>query len=154
MFNCDRLNCCIVAEGANCPITWKGSKILEARKIFVIPDFIANAGTVTMHYFEWIRNLQHVELGLLTRRWEQKYRAGIKELLERNDISLEKGQEEMFEAALSEQKMVFTALEEIMSKVVQDCYMDSENWKMSMRNAGLVKALQRCADKLDLLTII
>lgn len=57
----------------------------------------------------------------------------------------------MFENTLSEKKMAFTALEEIMSKVVQDCFMDSENWKMPMRNAALVKALQRCADKLELL---
>ena len=33
MFNCDKLNCCVIAEGANSPITWKGSKMLEARKI-------------------------------------------------------------------------------------------------------------------------
>ena len=54
----------------------------------------------------------------MTRRWEQKYRSGIKMLLERNDISLEKQQEEMFENTLSEKKMAYTALEEIMSKVV------------------------------------
>lgn len=90
----------------------------------------------------------------MTRRWEHKYRAGIRDLLERNDISLEKGQEEMFEDTLSEKKMAFTALEEILAKVVQDCFIDSENWKMSMRNAALVKALQRLADKLDYLTII
>jgi glutamate dehydrogenase (NAD(P)+) len=45
----------IVAEGANAPTTPQADKILKENKIFVIPDVLANAGGVTVSYFEWVQ---------------------------------------------------------------------------------------------------
>ncbi len=50
----------VVVEGANAPVSWTASDVLEQRGVKVIPDILANAGGVTVSYFEWIRNLQHV----------------------------------------------------------------------------------------------
>ena len=47
----------VIAEGANGPITPDGDEILAERNIHVIPDVLANAGGVTVSYFEWIQNL-------------------------------------------------------------------------------------------------
>jgi glutamate dehydrogenase/leucine dehydrogenase len=47
----------IVAEGANGPTTPEGSRILNEKGAFVIPDILANAGGVTVSYFEWVQNL-------------------------------------------------------------------------------------------------
>ncbi len=55
----ERLQCRIVAEGANGPVTSEGDSVLRHRKdIFVIPDVLANAGGVTVSYFEWVQGLQ------------------------------------------------------------------------------------------------
>jgi len=56
--NADRLQCRILAEGANGPTTLEADAILGARGVFVIPDILANAGGVTVSYFEWVQDAQ------------------------------------------------------------------------------------------------
>jgi glutamate dehydrogenase (NAD(P)+) len=56
--NADRLRCKILCEGANGPTTHVADSILQAKKVFVIPDILANAGGVTVSYFEWVQDRQ------------------------------------------------------------------------------------------------
>jgi glutamate dehydrogenase (NAD(P)+) len=57
----ERIKVKLVAEGANGPTTREGDRILQKRKIDVIPDIIGNAGGVTVSYYEWLQNqrLEH-----------------------------------------------------------------------------------------------
>ena len=57
--NAQRLQCRIVAEGANGPTTPEADAILRQKDIFVIPDVLANAGGVVVSYFEWVQDLQN-----------------------------------------------------------------------------------------------
>ena len=56
--NARRIDCKVVVEGANEPTTPTADRILEERGIAVVPDFLANAGGVTVSYYEWSQNLQ------------------------------------------------------------------------------------------------
>ena len=56
--NAHRLRCKILCEGANGPTTPPADEILKDKGIFVIPDILANAGGVTVSYFEWVQDRQ------------------------------------------------------------------------------------------------
>jgi glutamate dehydrogenase (NAD(P)+) len=57
--NAGKINCRILAEGANGPTTPEADEILNQRpEIFVIPDILCNAGGVIVSYFEWVQDLQ------------------------------------------------------------------------------------------------
>ena len=56
--NADKLRCRILCEGANGPTTSPADEILAAKGIFVLPDILANAGGVTVSYFEWVQDRQ------------------------------------------------------------------------------------------------
>ena len=58
--NASKLGCRMIAEGANGPTTPEADDILFDRGIFVLPDILANAGGVTVSYFEWVQNLQEL----------------------------------------------------------------------------------------------
>lgn len=66
--NAHLLQCRILGEAANGPTTIAANKILEQRNIMVIPDLVLNASGVTCSYFEWLKNLEHKQLGLLIKR--------------------------------------------------------------------------------------
>ena len=56
--NADKIKCKILVEGANGPTTAVADEILQDKKVFVIPDILANAGGVTTSYFEWVQDRQ------------------------------------------------------------------------------------------------
>ncbi len=58
--NAAKLKCKLVVEGANGPTTSEADDILFDTGIFVVPDILANAGGVTVSYFEWVQNLQEL----------------------------------------------------------------------------------------------
>jgi glutamate dehydrogenase (NAD(P)+) len=58
LHNADQIKAKIVAEGANGPTTPHADEVLARKNIFVLPDVLANAGGVTVSYFEWVQNLQ------------------------------------------------------------------------------------------------
>jgi glutamate dehydrogenase (NAD(P)+) len=61
----------LIIEAANGPITYGGDEILRSKGTVIVPDMFANAGGVTVSYFEWVKNLSHIRFGRMQRRAEE-----------------------------------------------------------------------------------
>ena len=69
--NADKIQAKLICEAANGPVSYRADKKLQEKGTAIIPDIYANGGGVTVSYFEWIRNISHIRMGRLNKRYEE-----------------------------------------------------------------------------------
>ena len=87
--NAERIKAPLIVEAANGPVTAGADEILRHKGVVIIPDMYANAGGVTVSYFEWVKNLSHIRFGRMQRRNEESRHQLLVDELER--LSLDSG---------------------------------------------------------------
>jgi glutamate dehydrogenase/leucine dehydrogenase len=130
--NASRIHARLVCEGANGPTTVSADDILNERGIPVLPDILANAGGVTVSYFEWIQNKQNEQ-------WDEKHvNARLKQIIERATDSV-----------IDEQKRIADSLPELSATLVARdeglAGVEVELQPVDLRTAAYVLAVTRVA---------
>ena len=114
--NAARIRAKIILEGANGPTTPQAEAIFRERGILVIPDVYANAGGVTVSYFEWLKNLSHVRFGRMEKRLEEADEARFVRALESlTGKRLDDAERRLLVHGSDELAIVNSGLEETMS---------------------------------------
>jgi glutamate dehydrogenase (NAD(P)+) len=145
--NAPKVKTKIILEGANGPTTPEADPIFREKGILVIPDIYANAGGVTVSYFEWVKNLSHVRFGRMSKRHEMANELSMLRTIEKatghtfNDAeraSLAKGPDE--------QDLVNSGLEETMISAYQELVDTKERHGVpDLRIAAFLNALNKVA---------
>ena len=81
--NADKIKTPLIIEAANGPVSSEADEILSKKGVVIISDLYANAGGVTVSYFEWIKNLSRIRLGRLQRRAQENQTTLMIEALEK-----------------------------------------------------------------------
>jgi glutamate dehydrogenase (NAD(P)+) len=138
----------IVAEGANGPTSPDAESAFYQMGGIVIPDMYANAGGVTVSYFEWLKNLSHVAFGRINRRFEENTNKNLVNMVERiTGTSLSPAERAVIVKGSSELELVNSGLEDTMIRSyheIRNIYVGTDKLD-SMRTAALVGVINKIA---------
>jgi glutamate dehydrogenase (NAD(P)+) len=148
MDNAPRIQAKIIAEAANGPISSDASAHLFERGVLIIPDAYINAGGVTVSYFEWLKNLQHVRFGRMEKRFDEgssrKLLAAIEKstdriFSDREIAEIAKGPDEI--------DLVNSGLEETMIEAYHEIrgIKKSKGEDVDLRTASMIAAIDKIA---------
>ena len=151
--NVDGVKARLIIEAANGPITYSADKILTQKGVVIIPDLYANAGGVTVSYFEWVKNLSHIRFGRMERRQDEMRHHMLVEELERltqeNGLSAELSPEfkTKFLQGAGELERVRSGLDDTMRtayQAIRDIWHNRDHVP-SLRVAAYILAIERIA---------
>jgi len=146
--NSPRIRAKIVAEAANGPVSAEASRMLDERGIMVVPDAFVNAGGVTVSYFEWLKNLQHVRFGRMEKRFEEKAARQILNAIEQTTgTSFSDTEISGFARGADEIDLVNSGLEETMVRAYHEIREIKESCAedIDLRTASMISAINKIA---------
>ena len=112
--NADKIKAPLMIEAANGPVTAGADEILRKKGTVIIPDMYANAGGVTVSYFEWVKNLSHIRFGRMQRRAEEAQNRLLIDELESNGHKLSDSFKERYLHGAGELELVRSGLDDTM----------------------------------------
>jgi glutamate dehydrogenase (NAD(P)+) len=138
----------IITEGANGPTTPAAAAIFIEKGGIIVPDMYANAGGVTVSYFEWLKNLSHVAFGRMGRLYDEQSNSNILNTIESTTgVTLSPEQRALIVRGASELELVNSGLEDTMTRSYHEIREKlMQNPKIAdLRTAAFVLAVDKIA---------
>jgi glutamate dehydrogenase (NAD(P)+) len=146
--NAPRIKAKIIAEAANGPTTSAASDHLYERGIMVLPDAFINAGGVTVSYFEWLKNLEHVRFGRMEKRFDEQSTRNLLTAVEKATGRVFSDQEiNRVARGADEIDLVNSGLEETMIEAyhgIRDIQKSADG-ALDLRAASMIDAINKVA---------
>ena len=109
---------------------------MNKKGIVVFPDLLVNGGGVTCSYFEWLKNIDHVSPGKMTKKFDENSQIKLLNLMGYTEFNEDvKGADEI--------DIVYSALDEIMTQAVKDNWSYAIENDLIFRDACLVNAMNK-----------
>ena len=150
--NAEDISAKLIVEAANGPISYKGNQILNRKKIFVIPDILANSGGVAVSYFEWVKNIRHIRFGRLEKRRNQLQLNNLIEAIEAmTGTTMPNKYKENFMDGIEEIDLIRSGLDDMMIDGFQQVKEEfiSNNKITDFRTAAFKVAIEKIAMAYD-----
>lgn len=146
--NAPRIKAKIIGEGANGPTGSDAEEILQKKKVMVIPDMYLNAGGVTVSYFEWLKNLQHVRMGRMDKRFtETSYGQIITTIEKMTGKTLSQAEKMKLSMGADEIDLVNSGLEDTMIVAYNQIAEVRNQYKgVTLRTAAFINAIDKIAN--------
>ena len=152
--NAERVQAKLIIEAANGPITAVADETLRQKGIIIIPDLYANAGGVTVSYFEWVKNLSRIRFGRMQKREEEARHRLLVAELNRLDAylgdqwSMSNEFKERYLRGAGELELVRSGLDDTMRNAYQRI---SDRWRADkkvedLRTAAFMEAIEKIVE--------
>ena len=142
--NAEKIKAKIIGEAANGPTTSAAHDILKERGCLIIPDNYLNAGGVTVSYFEWLKNLQHVRFGRMGKRFEENsYRKILSVIENLSDRRFSSKELNYLAQGGGESELVDSGLEETMSNAYGEINELRKSHDVDLRTAAFTSAINK-----------
>ncbi len=154
--NAYKINAKVIVEAANGPLTYEADQILSSSGKIIIPDLYANAGGVTVSYFEWVKNIAHMRFGRMQRRESEDRNkvllSSIEDILGSKFSNVNKNK--ILEGP-TEIDLVRSGLDDTMRETycAISARWHSDNKIKDLRTSAMVIALQKIAESYKLMGI-
>ncbi|MFK7737303.1 MAG: Glu/Leu/Phe/Val dehydrogenase [Pirellulaceae bacterium] len=146
--NAGKIKAKIVAEAANGPVSADAGNSLSERGVLILPDMYLNAGGVTVSYFEWLKNLEHVRFGRMEKRFAEKVNHSLLDAVETaTGHTFPREQQDEIARGADERDLVYSGLDDTMTTAYRTIRTERRKHedKIDLRTAAYIVAIRKIA---------
>lgn len=149
--NMENIKAKVIGEAANGPTSFEAHEYLTNKGILILPDLYLNAGGVCTSYFEWLKNLNHVRWGRLTKRMEgDRGNLIYKVLQQQKGIEITDTMRKLLIEGASEKDFAYSGLQDSMITSLNEIIDTAKLYNIDLRTAAMCNAVKKVGKVWDI----